>query len=272
MNKTSIEYLTHTWSPIAMRCSQCSPGCAGCWHLTRCDMFKNNSNFSKELREIYAGDRPPKLIESRLNDPLKRKKPARIGVQFMGDLFHPQVSFKTIETIFDWALRAQRHNYLFLTKRPKRMVEMVRLYFDRNWPRGTSIPDCFRFGVTVENQQRANERIPILLQIPATVRFVSVEPMLSKISFRWASWKGLSRTESTNHLDGLRMLDWIIVGGESGPGARPMELKWARSLRDQCQEAGVPFFMKQMSKKAPISDDLMIREYPKEANHADTRP
>jgi protein gp37 len=118
---------------------------------------------------------------------------------------------------------------------------------DGNWGK---IPGHIWLGVTAENQEQADKRIPILLQTPASVRFVSVEPMIGPVSLRWLSaWDGMAIKPHpgsvTNELDGLKCLDWVICGGESGPGARPMHPDWARSLRDQCQAAGVPFFFKQ---------------------------
>lgn len=134
-------------------------------------------------------------------------------------------------------------------------------------------------GVTVENQKRADERIPLLLQCPAAVRFVSYEPALEAVDF--SNWTGgylegrlSGYDEAGRYMEGPlerqyipapHQLDWIIAGGETGPGARPDNADWYRSVRDQCKAAGVPFFMKQMANKAPIPDDLMVREWPKGA-------
>jgi len=183
MNKTNIEYLTHSWNPIAMRCTPVSEGCANCWHLAMANRLAKNPVIPKDRRKAYAGGKPV-LIESEIDAPLKRKKPAIIGVNFMGDLFHPDVSDEMIDAVF--SVMAQdicsplhglntptRHTYLVLTKRPERILEGHPEFFER-WPN-------IWLGVTCENQQTADERIPILLQIPAAVRFVSIEPMLSKI-------------------------------------------------------------------------------------------
>ena len=128
------------------------------------------------------------------------------------------------------------------------MLEIMTLYM-------RTPPPNIWLGVTVENQQRADGRIPLLLQCPATVRYVSIEPMLGPVDLDayWGAPEGLGEPVG---------LDWIIVGGETGPGARPMNPDWARDVRDQCKAAGVPFFFKQMAGKAPIPDDLMIREWP----------
>ena len=222
MQKTNIQYLTHTWNPIAMRCSKCSPGCQECWHLARCDMFKNNPQFSKELREIYAGDRPQMLIEGRLNDPAKRKKPARIGFQFMGDPFHEDVTNEDLIKIdtrigaWDW------HTYLILTKRPQRMKE----YYEWAY-QGLSIPRNLWLGVSVCNDDE-KWKIDELRAVPAAIRWISFEPLL----------------EDMGEIN-LGGISWCVVGGETGSGARPMDPEWARDLKNQAVNAGVPFFFKQ---------------------------
>lgn len=136
-------------------------------------------------------------------------------------------------------------------------------WLDGNPPRNVWL------GATVCNQTEVNRGVPKLLAVPARVRFLSIEPMLGPITFRWAAWEPIKTAATTNHLDGLRRLDWIICGGESGPQARPMDVAWAHSLRQQCTAAGVPFFMKQMGgnrdKRGAIEDlplDLRVREIP----------
>lgn len=268
MNKTNIEYLDYTWNPIAMRCTPVSEGCANCWHLKRADMLKNNSLIPEYQKNIYAGLLDPELIESRLQDPLKVKKPSRIGVQFMGDLFHKNITrdmFEVIDQIFEVMTAVPQHTFVILTKRPEEMFRWYQLTSVMGG--GDYLPNVW-LGVTAENQEQADKRIPVLLQIPAAVRFVSVEPMLSGID--------LSRLLSIRKSTGLsewvkdgenNLIDWVICGGESGPGARPMHPDWVRSLRDQAVVAGVPFFMKQMSgrtasERNAIPEDLLIREYP----------
>ena len=113
-----------------------------------------------------------------------------------------------------------------------------------------------QLGISCEDQETADERIPLLLQTPAAVRFISAEPLLGPISFRWAAWEPLKRDRETNHLDGLRRLDWVITGGESGPKARPSHPDWFRSLRDQCNAAGVPFFFKQWGEWVPMQGQV----------------
>jgi protein gp37 len=185
-----------------------------------------------------------RLVEEALDRPLNWKKPRRIFVNSMSDLFHEAVPDDWLDSIFRAMMHAPQHIYQILTKRPERMLAYLR---DQGlgWP--------WRhvwLGVSVEDQATADERIPLLLQTPAAVRWVSYEPALGPVSFRWASWEPWNarkdRGEALNHLDGLRRLDWIVVGGESGPGARPFDYAWARSTITQCRTAGVPVFVKQL--------------------------
>jgi protein gp37 len=176
----------------------------------------------------------------------------------MGDLWHEQVPQHWIDGIIRILRRYPQHTFIFLTKRPKRM---------RLW----KFPDNAWIGVTAENQKRANERIPILLEIPAAVRFVSVEPMLEPVNMQHSWIRQPDNSIDYHQRIGYKNpkparglpLDWVICGGETGSGAREMKVEWARDLRDQCKSAGVPFFFKNMSKKAPTPKGLMIREYPK---------
>lgn len=280
MNKTGIEYLDFTWSPIAMRCTPCSSGCANCWHIKTADRLSMNiSSFPLKIREAYAGERGPVLVEERLNDPIKRKKPARIGVQFMGDLFHKDVPFGSIDHVFSAFNYCPHHTFIVLTKRPERMLEWYNQADILGWGGGDYNSNTW-LGVSVCNDDELH-KIETLLRIPAVVRFVSVEPMLSEIKMPWGSfkncmfccWKDTADEPCDHyyrkdcpHCGGTSRgphIDWVICGGESGPGARPMHPDWARDLKFQCKSAGVPFFFKQMSKKQPIPDDLIIREYPK---------
>lgn len=246
MNKTPIEYLDFTWNPIAMRCTEVSEGCAHCWHLKIAHRFKSNPKFSDEVRAAYAGGEPV-LIEERLLEPMRRKRPARIGVQFMGDLFG-DVPLGMVERIWHRMEVTPWHTFIVLTKRPEKMrvaVGIMEQYSkSAEWP-----PPNIFLGVTAENQARLIQRQTILREIPAAVRFISAEPLLGKLWFgRWA----------------LPAIDWVIAGAETGPGARHMHPNWARMIRDQCKAAGTPFFFKRMSPGEETPDDLMIREFPGE--------
>lgn len=250
MNKTSIDYLTHTWNPIVMRCTKVSPACDNCWHLARARMLSRNPLIPVAHRQIYAGNTPPRINPLSINNPLKRKKPAVIGVQFMGDLFHDDVSFYLVEEVFnvinscDPENGGPDHKFLILTKRPKRM----KAFFEMNEWRIALNPKIW-LGVTIESQ-REDKRILTLKDIPAAKKFVSFEPLLGPFDFLPPM---------------LRWIDWAIVGGESGSKARPMHPDWPRALRDQCQAAGVPFFFKQwgefMTAETLDADDYPDRDF-----------
>jgi len=197
------------------------------------------------------------------SDPAAWIKLRTVFVCSMGDLFHEAVPGTFIHRVWMQMALCRDHTFIVLTKRPDRMAELVPML--NSYEHGT--PQNIWLGVTAENQQRADERIPLLLQCPAVVRFVSVEPMLGPINFHVpsvpdGSGAGRNSLVVDDPYTKERHLDWVIVGGETGPGARVMDPDWARQVRDQCKAAGVPFFFKQMSNKAPIPDDLMIRQWP----------
>ena len=232
-----------TWNPIT-GCTKCSEGCAHCYA----------ERMSKRLggRFGYPEDEPFSVTvhEDKLNEPLRWKKPRTVFVCSMGDLFHQDAPEVWIEYVWKIMHLAERHTFLVLTKRPERMLSFVSRFRNAHGDQ-VIVPNVW-LGVTAENQARADERIPLLLQCPAAVRFVSYEPALGPLYCEdyWGE-PGVG-------------LDWIVCGGETGPGGRTMDPYWAREMRDQCYEVGVPFFFKQMSNKAPIPDDLLIREWPKE--------
>lgn len=257
-DRTRIEWATTTWNPIT-GCSPVSEGCENCYARRMAQRLRG--------RFGYPEDDPFRvtLHFERLDQPLKWKKPRRIFVCSMGDLFHEDVPEYAILAV--WQKMGEFHGldgqilpveqrpghiYMVLTKRPKRALDFLSCHYPRGFARRNLL-----IGVTCENQKRADERIPVLLQIPAAVRFVSIEPMLGPVDL----------SVKTFWDDPSAGIQWVIVGGETGPGARPMAPVWARSVRDQCRAAGVPFFMKQMAKKEPIPEDLMIREYPYRGGH-----
>jgi protein gp37 len=165
------------------------------------------------------------LQPNRLSEPLERRKPTVYFVNSMSDLFHDQVPVAFIEQVLDVIVRTPHHRYQILTKRPKLMAA----FFETR-----EVPPNAWLGVSVENRKYGVPRIDILRQIAASVRFLSVEPLL----------------EPLGKFD-LSGIHWAIVGGESGPGARPMKVSWVRAIRDQCVEEGVPFFFKQWGMWGP---------------------
>ena len=252
---TKIEWCDESWNPV-IGCSKISTGCKNCYAerlATRLrHMEKNRSGEKRHYTNVVApGGWNGRIhfIPDRLKQPLRWKKPRRVFVCSMGDLFHRNVPLRDVDIVFNAAWKAPQHIYLILTKRPCRME----YYFESCRDRGFSVKfwesHGFKLwkGVSVETQNqllRAGE----LTQIPAAVRWISLEPLLGPID-----------------LDGSLLWDihWVVVGAETGPGARPMKLEWARDLLSQCRAAGVPFFFKAAGPKGtPIPDDLMIREYP----------
>lgn len=188
------------------------------------------------------------------SEPLYWKKPQRVFVNSMSDLFHPDVPFEIIDQAFAMMWACSHHTFQILTKRPARMLEWYR----QSRVMGMPFPNVW-LGVSVENQAAADERIPLLLQVPAAVRFLSCEPLLGPLNL--SDWIWGNRCPSSQCGDstwdhycqlGEQRLHWIIVGGESGHNARPMHPDWARSLRDQCHAAGVAYFFKQWGEWLPF--------------------
>ena len=228
-DKSRIEWTDATWNPVT-GCTKVSAGCKNCYA-------------ERLFPRVYPGRKftDIQIHHDRLDQPLKWKKPRRVFVNSMSDLFHEDVPFGFIDEVFMAMAASERHIFQILTKRPERMVDYFASFDDLT--RRDVLVNVW-LGVSVENQDTLRDRLPLLWQVPAAKKFISCEPLLDAIRCRWSD------------------IDWVIVGGESGPKARPMDPEWARSIRDQCKEAGVPFFMKQMSGRAPIPDDLMIREWP----------
>jgi len=273
---TKIEWATETWNPIT-GCSPVSEGCQNCYAQRMAQRLKGRYGYPKD--EPFTVTFHP----DRLDQPLRWKKPRMIFVCSMGDLFHEKVAQVWIDYIFVEIRKASHHTFLVLTKRPERMAACIE-YYARN-PTGWPFPNLW-LGVTAENQQRADERIPILLQIPATVRFVSIEPMLSQVdlikeyfALRCNGKYPFPQLENKYRTKIIDLLDWVIVGGETGLGARPMHPDWVRSVRDQCQESDTPFFFKQWGEFGPATgwrigkkkagrmlDGREWNEYPKKFN------
>jgi protein gp37 len=197
----------------------------------------------------YPRDNPfaVTLHPERLSEPKQWRKPKRIFVDSMGDLFHEDVPFWFIDDVIQAMFEADWHTYMILTKRPERAAEYVwwRANLSATLTSCRVLPPNLLLGVSAEDQATADERIPALLQIPAPKLFVSCEPLLGPIDLK------IPRACAAS-------IDWVIAGGESGPDARPVNPAWVRGLRDQCQVASVPFFFKSWGEWCPI--DLAPKE------------
>ncbi len=213
MTTTSkIEWTEQTWNPI-VGCTKISAGCKHCYAETMAHRLQAMGTPG------YENGFALRLLPERLADPTKRQKPTVYFVNSMSDLFHEKVPESYIEQVFDVIAKTPQHHYQILTKRAARLAR----YF-----RDRTVPPNVWLGVSVENRRHGVPRIDYLRTVPARIRFLSVEPLL----------------EDVGALD-LRDIHWVIVGGESGPKARPMKPEWADAVRRQCAEQDVAFFFKQ---------------------------
>ena len=210
--KTSIEWTEMTWNP-AVGCSKVSPGCAHCYAEV----------MAKRLKAMgvkgYENGFTLTLLPYRLDEPLKRSKPTIYFVNSMSDLFHEKIPDDYIRQVFDVISRSPQHTFQVLTKRADRMASFFR---DQKPPRNAWL------GVTVEDRKYGLQRLDFLRRVPALTRFVSVEPLLEDLG--------------TLNLHGIH---WVIVGGESGPKARPMRQEWVLNVKRQCDGQRAAFFFKQ---------------------------
>ncbi len=270
MNKSKIEWTDATWNP-ATGCTKISAGCQNCYA----------ERMSKRLaaRFGYPADEPFRvtLHPDRLDEPLRWNKPRKIFVCSMGDLFHWDVGYSFAVRVWKTMAACPQHTFCILTKRPLSMEVML----DTQREQGACVLNNVWLGTSVENQEAADERIPHLLKTPAAVRFLSLEPLLGPVDLGAAlspcdgcgnqgstlyipeeAGASLCLDACTQNGDDGPVIDWVIVGAETGPGARPMDPDWARDIRDQCKAAELPFFFKKMSGGKPTPPDLMIQEYP----------
>ncbi len=236
MSDTKIEWADKVWNPVT-GCSKVSEGCRNCYA----------NRMAKRLagRYGYPIDDPfhVTMHPVRLGEPLRWKKAQRVFVCSMGDLFHDDIPPIFIKLVFNTIERCPQHTFLILTKRPRRAYEILagNTMFCLQDP----LPNLW-IGVSVEDQKTANERIPILLQVPAAKRFVSVEPMLGSVSLSSYLLVGEHACSPSCDYTGhpAPKLGWVICGGETGPAARPLHPDWVRNIRNQCVAAEVPFFFK----------------------------
>ena len=288
-DKSGIEWTDATWNPTS-GCSKVSPGCKFCYAER---IFPRVYGKTRRFTDIQ-------LHTSRLGQPLSWRKPKRVFVNSMSDLFHESIPDWFIDRVFAVMSIARQHTFQVLTKRPERMRDYCgsdettgriaavvaeladgRGHVDLKWSddglRGFKMPNVW-LGVSVENQEVADERIPVLLETPAAVRFLSCEPLLGPIGLEMIvddcvidMLGGQWAPDFEPPVPWARVgLDWIICGGESGPKARPMEVAWCESLLEQCRDAGVPMFFKQGSAAnwphfksfESFPEALQVREFP----------
>jgi len=238
--RTGIEWTDATWNPVT-GCTKVSAGCDHCYAETLAH---------RRLHDIYTRRLPVvdspanredpfsiRLWPERLRQPLSWVEPRMVFVNSMSDLFHSDIPESYVRDVFDVMLKADWHIYQVLTKRPARAAR----FWERNrWRFGLpSIPAHIWIGTSVERQD-VDYRVRHLRMMPAEVRFLSCEPLLGPMQIE------------------LDAIHWVIVGGESGPGHRPMELDWARSIRDQCIAAEVPFFFKQVGGRTPKAGGRLL--------------
>lgn len=272
-DKTGIQWTDATWNPIR-GCEPYSPGCAHCYAANVAarfsqptEKFPNPPYAGLAVKTPHGGRWTGELlqVEDHLDQPLRWQKPRRIFVNSMSDLFWDKVPFDYIDRVFAVMALARRHTFQVLTKRPERMYEYfqsgAKELMDRwgdacraepTWARyreeaiGASwpLPNVW-LGTSVESQEFLDPRLSHLARTPAAVRFVSAEPLLGPLMFNHDFNKGATAGLRRHWLDPDGAVNWLIVGGESQKGARPMDPEWVRSLRDQCVNAGVPFFFKQ---------------------------
>jgi protein gp37 len=278
---TSIEWTDVTWNPVR-GCSLVSAGCANCYAMKQAHRFSGNGLPYDGLTEM--GPHGPRwtgkiqLVPEAIDAPLHWKKPRRIFVNSMSDLFHEDVPDEFIQQVWATMACADWHTFQILTKRPERMHRF--LCIEDHWAqigrlvveispfaakrglhrksKGQKIFGHLWLGVSVEDQATAEERVPILLQTPAAVRWVSVEPMLGPIQLGCGGEffdYGVGRNEQNDP-----RIHWVVVGGESGPGARPCDMAWIRSIVQQCRAAQVPCFVKQLGSQPFVVEGSQIAQ------------
>lgn len=288
MKAGKIEWTNRTWNPVR-GCSRVSEGCRNCYAERQAARFSEPGEpfhgFVKRIEWHDPMDRDKvrhdarwtgklELAENKLLEPITWRRPSLVFVNSMSDLFHESLDKEAIDRVFAAMIAADRHHFQVLTKRAERMHRYMAHAESRVQAAGEAMASRFGWchanedgpwpprnvwlGVSVEDQVTADARIPLLLDTPAAVRFVSYEPALGPIDFGHWTHKSLKCQ---------RRLDWIIVGGESGPNARPCELRWIRSVVEQCKAAGVACFVKQLGAK-PFSGVEELDRWPLESRVA----
>lgn len=256
--KTEISWAHSTFNPW-IGCTRVSPGCDHCYAAALMD---------ERYGRVKWGAGEPRQRTKTWGEPVRWNrlaaasgKPWRVFCASLADVFDNEVPDEWRQDLWDLITCTPSLTWMLLTKRIGNVRKMTPVWEEFGWP------DNVWLGITVVNQAEADRDIHKLLEVPAAVRWLSCEPLLEPINFRWASWLSIRGRERTDHLDGLRMLDWVIVGGESGAHARPLRPHWVADIRDQCKEAGVPFHFKQWGGRTPKANGHLLdgrehREFP----------
>jgi protein gp37 len=291
---THIEWADATWN-VVNGCSVLSPGCTNCYAMKQAHRVDCRRGLTRKTNGGMVWTGEVRFDEKHLLDPLRWRRPRKIFVCAHGDLFHEKVPDEWIDRVFAVMAQAQQHTFQVLTKRPERMRAYISAFrpsppsdgfvtrggvpHNRS-PKGAPIFSPARWplpnvwlGTSVEDQTRADERIPVLLDTPAAIRWLSCEPLLGPVDLsEWffcptsldqqpmmdpttGVYECCAKCDYTGiaGFSDLPIVDWVVAGGESGPNARPMHPAWARSLRDQCAAAVVPFLFKQWGNFRPCT-------------------
>lgn len=269
-DRTRIEWADATWNPVA-GCTRVSPGCERCYIDWAPPFRVEGRHFvdaAGQRSNAIGSSTGVRLHPERLDQPIRWRRPRRIFVCSLADLFHDQVPDAYIARVWAVMALARQHTFQVLTKRPARMRALLSSGLFQRWVEEHASTEAGRIvncpwplpnvwvGVTAEDQPRADQRVPILMETPAAVRFLSCEPLLGPVALSrlhaYCPTHDFAGGFCTGGCPDVRIPNWVIVGGESGPGARPMHPDWARALRDQCQGLRVPFLFKQWGEWLPL--------------------
>lgn len=305
---TSIEWTDRSWNPVR-GCSVISPGCVNCYAMKFAHRFsapgKPYAGLTKQTKAGPQWTGVVRTVEDALLEPLSWRKPARIFVNSMSDLFHEDVPDEFIAAVFGVMAACPQHTFQVLTKRAARLPQFFE-WLDAQeepgeprlevvwqalcaekesvgdqgplhtkhcaapsgpWP----LPNVW-LGVSCENQEQADKRIPLLLDTPAAVRWVSAEPLLSAINLRRVQMPNFQGDlDALSNIGSLPELDWVVVGGESGPGARECDVAWVRDVVRQCRSASVPVFVKQLGQHVIDRNDAGFEGDPGDSWTPETR-
>lgn len=242
MQTTNINWTDKVWNPVT-GCTKVSAGCKNCYAETITNRFWKDRKFT-DVR----------VHPERLNQPLKIKKPAKIFVNSMSDLFHLKVPFEFIDSVFEVMAYCKQHTFQVLTKRPEIMNQYITAWAPNIYHHTLEQLPNLWLGVSIEDQKTADERIPLLLQTPAEVHWLSIEPLLEDIN--------LDTTQLfDNKMRGRHTIDWVVIGCESGPKKRECKTEWINKIVWQCQQAKIKVWVKQININGKVVED--VNQFPK---------